>query len=104
MIVKDYNFQQFLENIPTEKKIFLLHGTLISKIWNYRKLLELKLVGPKALQQMKLVLVDKSNIQKDKNNLSKSVDFTNFFNLSIDEYKQKLEDYNKSNNYPNIDK
>ena len=42
--------------------------------------------------------------QNDKNNLSKSVDFTNFFNLSIDEYKQKLEDYNKSNNYPNIDK
>ena len=42
--------------------------------------------------------------QNVKNNLSKSVDFTNFFNLSIDEYKQKLENYNKSNNYPNIDK
>ena len=42
--------------------------------------------------------------QNDKNNLSKSVDFTNFFNLSIDEYKKKLENYNKSNNYPNIDK
>ena len=42
--------------------------------------------------------------QNDKNNLSKSVDFTNFFNLSIDEYKQKLENYNKSKNYPNIDK
>ena len=42
--------------------------------------------------------------QNDKNNISKSVDFTNFFNLSIDEYKQKLENYNKSNNYPNIDK
>ena len=42
--------------------------------------------------------------QNDKNNLSRSVDFTNFFNLSIDEYKQKLENYNKSNNYPNIDK
>ena len=69
MIIKDYNFQQFLENIPTEKKIFLLHGTLISKIWYYRKLLELKLVGPKALQQMKLVLVDTSTIQKDKDNL-----------------------------------
>ena len=69
LIIKDYNFQQFLENIPTEKKIFLLHGTLISKIWYYRKLLELKLVGPKALQQMKLVLVDKSTIEKDKNNL-----------------------------------
>ena len=42
--------------------------------------------------------------QNDKNNLSKSVDFTNFFNLSIDEYKQKLKNYNKSKNYPNIDK
>ena len=42
--------------------------------------------------------------QNSKNNLSKNVDFSNFFNLSIDEYKQKLEDYNKSNNYPNIDK
>ena len=42
--------------------------------------------------------------QNNKNNLSKNVDFSNFFNLSIDEYKQKLEDYNKSKNYPNIDK
>ena len=42
--------------------------------------------------------------QNDKNNLSKSVDFSNFYNLSIDEYKQKLENYNKSKNYPNIDK
>ena len=40
----------------------------------------------------------------NKNNLSKSVDFSNFFNLSIDEYKKKLENYNKSNDYPNIDK
>ena len=42
--------------------------------------------------------------QNNKNNLSKNVDFSNFFNLSIDEYKQKLENYNKSKNYPNIDK
>ncbi len=42
--------------------------------------------------------------QNNKNNLSKNVDFSNFFNLSIDEYKKKLENYNKSNNYPNIDK
>ena len=40
----------------------------------------------------------------DKANLSKSVDFNNFFNLSIDEYKKKLEKYNKSKKYPNIDK
>ena len=79
MIIKDYNFQQFLENIPTEKKIFLLHGTLISKIWYYRKLLELKLVGPKALQQMKLVLVDKSTIQKDKDNLLNEIKTRSFF-------------------------
>ena len=42
--------------------------------------------------------------QSDKVNLSKSVDFNDFFNLSIDEYKKKLEKYNKSKKYPNIDK
>ena len=42
--------------------------------------------------------------QNKKNNLSKNVDFSNFFNLSINEYKKKLENYNKSNDYPNIDK
>ena len=42
--------------------------------------------------------------QYNKKNISKSVDFSNFFNLSINEYKQKLENYNKSKNYPNIDK
>jgi len=42
--------------------------------------------------------------KNNKDNLSKSVDFSNFFNLSIDEYKQKLKNYNKSKNYPNIDK
>ena len=42
--------------------------------------------------------------QNNKNNLSRSVDFSNFFNLSIDEYKQKLENYNKSKDYPKIDK
>ena len=39
-----------------------------------------------------------------KKNVSKRVDFDNFYNLSIDEYKQKLNDYNKSTDYPNIDK
>ena len=42
--------------------------------------------------------------QDNKKNISKSVDFSNFFNLSINEYKQKLDNYNKSKNYPNIDK
>ena len=42
--------------------------------------------------------------QDNKKNISKSVDFSNFFNLSINEYKQKLEIYNRSKNYPNIDK
>jgi len=37
-------------------------------------------------------------------NLSKTVDFDNFYNLSIIEYKKKLENYNKSKNYPDIDK
>ena len=60
MIIKDYNFKDFIENIPKDKKVFLLHGTLSSKIWYYRKLLELKLVGPKALEKMRLVFLDKN--------------------------------------------
>ena len=39
-----------------------------------------------------------------KKNASKRVDFDNFYNLSIDEYKQKLNDYNNSRDFPNIDK
>ena len=42
--------------------------------------------------------------QNNKNNLSKKVDFSDFYNLSMGEYIKKLEDYNESNNYPNIDK
>ena len=42
--------------------------------------------------------------QNNKSNLVRSVDFNNFYDLSIDEYKKKLEIYNKSKNYPNIDK
>ena len=79
MIIKDHNFQQFLKNIPTEKKIFLLHGSLISKIWYYRKLLEFKLVGPKALQQMKLVLIDRSILQKDKDIFLNEIKTRSFF-------------------------
>mgnify|MGYP001321293303 CR=1 FL=1 len=54
MIIKDYKFQEFIDNIPFEKKVFLLHGSVNSKIWYFRKLLENKLVGPRALEQMKL--------------------------------------------------
>ena len=42
--------------------------------------------------------------QNNKSDLVRSVDFNNFYDLSIDEYKKKLEYYNKSKNYPNIDK
>ena len=42
--------------------------------------------------------------QNNKKNLSKSEDFDDFYNLSISEYKKKLESYNKSKKYPNIDK
>ena len=42
--------------------------------------------------------------KNDINNLSKSTEFSYFYKLSIDEYKQKLENYNKLYNYPNIDK
>ena len=40
----------------------------------------------------------------NKKNVSKKVDFDNFYDLSIDEYKKKLDDYNNSNDFPNIDK
>ena len=42
--------------------------------------------------------------QNNKKKISKSVNFDNFYNLSISEYMKKLESYNKSKNYPNIDK
>ncbi len=79
MIIRDFKFQHFLDNIPTEKKVFLLHGTLNSKIWYFRKLLELKLVGPKALEQMKLVFLDKNLIQKDKDLLITEIKTRSFF-------------------------
>ena len=40
----------------------------------------------------------------NKKNVSKNVDFYNFYDLSIDEYKKKLDDYNNSKDFPNIDK
>ncbi|MFL2802935.1 MAG: DNA polymerase III subunit delta [Paracoccaceae bacterium] len=79
MIIKDYKFPEFLENIPIEKKVFLLHGTSNSKIWYFRKLLEFKLVGPKALEQMKLIFLDKSLVNKDKNILINEIKTRSFF-------------------------
>ena len=79
MIIKDYNFKDFIENIPKEKKVFLLHGTLSSKIWYYRKLLELKLVGPKAIEKMRLVFLDKNQILKDKDILNTELKTRSFF-------------------------
>ena len=79
MIIKDYKFQEFIDNIPFEKKVFLLHGTLNSKIWYFRKLLEFKLVGPRALEQMKLVFIDKSLIHKDKSLLLNEIKTRSFF-------------------------
>ena len=51
-----------------------------------------------------LLILLNSCSQNNKNNLVRSVDFNNFYDLSIDEYKKRLENYNKSKNYPNIDK
>ena len=50
-----------------------------------------------------LILLSSCSLNNNKN-LSKTVDFDNFYNLSIIEYKEKLENYNKSKNYPDIDK
>ncbi len=51
-----------------------------------------------------IIILLNSCSQNNKNNLVRSVDFNNFYDLSINEYKEKLENYNKSKNYPNIDK
>ena len=79
MIIKDYKFQEFIDNIPFEKKVFLLHGSVNSKIWYFRKLLENKLVGPRALEQMKLIFIDKSLIHKNKNLLINEIKTRSFF-------------------------
>ena len=50
-----------------------------------------------------LIFLSSCSLNNNKN-LSKTVDFDNFYNLSIIEYKEKLENYNKSKNYPDIDK
>ena len=52
-----------------------------------------------------LLLIFLSSCSQNNNkNLSKTVDFDNFYNLSIIEYKKKLENYSKSKDYPDIDK
>ena len=93
MIIKDYKFQEFIDNIPVEKKVFLLHGTVNSKIWYFRKLLENKLLGPRALEQMKLVFIDKSLIHKDKNLLINEIKTRSFFGdkkaVIVDEINDK---------------
>ena len=50
-----------------------------------------------------LILLN-SCVLSNKKNVSKKVDFDNFYDLSIDEYKKKLDDYNNSKDFPNIDK
>ena len=50
-----------------------------------------------------LILLNSCTLS-NKKNVSKKVDFDNFYDLSIDEYKKKLDDYNNSNDFPNIDK
>ncbi len=93
MIIKDYKFQEFIDNIPVEKKVFLLHGTVNSKIWYFRKLLENKLLRPRALEQMKLVFIDKSLIHKDKNLLINEIKTRSFFGdkkaVIVDEINDK---------------
>ncbi len=57
----------------------------------------------KRLFLLLLIFLNSCSLSNNKN-LSKTVDFDNFYNLSIIEYKEKLENYNKSKNYPDIDK
>jgi len=53
-------------------------------------------------------IVKHDTAESDKSSLKivtkNSYSFNNIFNLSIKEYKEMLEDYNKNNDYPNISK
>ena len=50
-----------------------------------------------------LILLNSCILDK-KNKVSEKVNFDNFYDLSINEYKKKLDDYNSSKDFPNIDK
>ena len=57
---------QFLENNPESKKVFLLHGTIESKIFYYRKLIERKILGSRPRMEMRLVTLDRVLLTKEK--------------------------------------
>ena len=79
MKLYEADFSQFLNNIPGHKKIFLLHGTIVSKIWFYRKSLEIRLVGRNAQKEMRLVTYTSSDLSKDAALLSNEMKTRSFF-------------------------
>jgi len=70
---------QFLGNLPKSKKVFLLHGTVESKILYYRKLVELKLLGKNARMEMRLVPLDRGILTKEKHLLLHEMKTRSFF-------------------------
>ena len=79
MRLQESKIVQFLENIPKSKKIFLLHGTVDSKVWYYLKLIEIKLLEKQARKEMRLVTLNKTLLNKEKHLLINEMKTRSFF-------------------------
>ena len=79
MKLHESNLVQFLRNLPESKKVFLLHGTVESKVLYYRKVLETKLLGKQARKEMRLVTLDRALLIQDKTLLLNEIKTRSFF-------------------------
>ena len=79
MKLHESNLIQFLRNLPKSKKVFLLHGTVESKVLYYRKVLETKLLGKQARKEMRLITLDRALLIKEKTLLLDEVKTRSFF-------------------------
>ena len=79
MKLHESNLVQFLRNLPESKKVFLLHGTVESKVLYYRKVLETKLLGKQARKEMRLITLDRALLIKEKTLLINEVKTRSFF-------------------------
>ena len=79
MKLHESNLVQFLGNLPESKRVFLLHGTVESKILYYRKVLETKLLGKQARKEMRLITLDRTLLIKEKTLLLNEVKTRSFF-------------------------
>ena len=79
MRLHESKFTEFLRNLPVSKKVFLLHGTVESKILYIRKVLERKLLGQQARKEMRLIIIDRGQLVKEKGLLINEVKTRSFF-------------------------